>query len=167
MRRTQRQLWPLCQTLLPSLPLSFNKGHCGSVANTERNGLFQWEKRGNMTGDAEKVCPGQLVLVLCIMWLKMHLWIKLQDFCKFRLCLAHPEVSKNSLSNSQKFVASKICISVAKKIILLLRIIAIVLHRNCRKGKERDKYVWKVLLFLFSMGWLSKHLSTSVFHSYF
>lgn len=92
-----------------------------------------------MTGDAKR--KSSLVLVLWIMRLKMYLWIRLQNFCKFRLCLAKPEVPKNSFSNSQKFVCCKICVSVAKKVILLLTIIAIVLHRNCRKGKERDKYV--------------------------
>lgn len=66
---------------------------------------------------------------------------QIQNFCKFRLCLANPEVSKNSLSNSQKFVSCKICISVAKNVILLLRIIAIIFHRICREGKERDKYI--------------------------
>lgn len=58
MRRTQRQLWPFCQTLLPALPLSFSKGHCRSVANMERNGFYQ--RLVSSTGRREETWLGML-----------------------------------------------------------------------------------------------------------
>lgn len=41
-KNTKAALTSLCQTLLPTLPLSFSKGHPGSVAIMEKTCWYQW-----------------------------------------------------------------------------------------------------------------------------